>query len=309
MPKPRDSKLESPTARLRLAIRRRPYSGPSLARGVRLLYRRNQSSGSWIVKASNGHSAYWTRAFAVADDFEAANNKTVLDFYQAQTIAKALARGTADTPDAKPVLTVADALVIYQRDLESRGADPDNAARPRKHLTSTLAAKPVGMLTAADLRHWRDALLAKGMKGATFNRTATALRAALELSATLDDRIINRQVFRIGLKRLHGTVTARRIVLPDADVLRIINAAFEEGHDVGLLVRVLSETGCRVSQAARLRCVDLQADRARLMMPRSRKGKGKEQAYVAVPITRECATMLNAARGDRADDEPLLVKR
>ena len=76
--------LESRSARLRLKIRRRPYSGPSLARGIALMYRRNKTNGTWVLKASNGHGAYWTRAFALADDFEDADAKNVLTFYQAQ---------------------------------------------------------------------------------------------------------------------------------------------------------------------------------------------------------------------------------
>jgi len=68
--KVRHSALESRNARLRLEIRRRPYNGPSLARGISLMYRRNGTSGSWVLKASDGHGAYWTKAFALADDYE-----------------------------------------------------------------------------------------------------------------------------------------------------------------------------------------------------------------------------------------------
>ena len=43
----RDAKLESRSARLRLPIRKKPYSGPALARGIHLLYRRNKGNGTW----------------------------------------------------------------------------------------------------------------------------------------------------------------------------------------------------------------------------------------------------------------------
>ena len=55
------SALESRSARLRLKIRRRPYSGPSLARGISLMYRRNKTNGTWVLKASDGHGTYWTQ--------------------------------------------------------------------------------------------------------------------------------------------------------------------------------------------------------------------------------------------------------
>ena len=76
--KVRNSLLESRSARLRLAPRRKPYSGPSLGRGMALLYRRNKTNGSWVAKVSDGHGAYWTKAFAEADDFDASDGKNIL---------------------------------------------------------------------------------------------------------------------------------------------------------------------------------------------------------------------------------------
>ena len=61
----------------KFTIRRRPYSGPSLARGILLLYRRNKTNGTWVLKVSDGQGAYWTKGFALADDFEDADGKTV----------------------------------------------------------------------------------------------------------------------------------------------------------------------------------------------------------------------------------------
>ena len=63
------SALESRSARLRLKIRRRPYGGPTLARGIALMYRRNKTNGTWVLKVSDGHGAYWTKGFALAEDF------------------------------------------------------------------------------------------------------------------------------------------------------------------------------------------------------------------------------------------------
>src|SRR5262245_52744325 len=162
------SSLESRSARLRLKIRRRPYSGPSLARGIALMYRRNKTNGTWVLKASDGHGAYWTKGFALADDFEDADAKSVLTFYQAQDQAKKLARRGDGGPDSAPV-TVDGALKDYRRDLEARGANPYNAESPRVHLTRALLAKPVQILTPAELKKWRDSLLDK-VAPATVNR-------------------------------------------------------------------------------------------------------------------------------------------
>jgi hypothetical protein len=145
------SALESRSARLRLKIRRRPYSGPSLARGIALMYRRNRTNGAWVVKSSDGHGAYWTKAFALADDFEDSDGKAVLTFYEAQDAAKKLARGENGSADNAPII-VDSALKDYKRDLEARNANPYNAESPRIHLTSVLLAKPVQLLNAHELK-------------------------------------------------------------------------------------------------------------------------------------------------------------
>src|SRR6202008_3335062 len=103
------SALESRSARLRFKIRRRPYSGPSLARGISLMYRRNNTNGTWVLKASDGHGAYWTKAIAEADDHDESNGKTVLTFFEAQDVAKKLARGEDSSADPAPI-TVDGAL-------------------------------------------------------------------------------------------------------------------------------------------------------------------------------------------------------
>src|SRR5437870_8208200 len=99
------------------------------------------------------------------------------------------------------------------------------------------------------------------MEPSSVNRTRSGLRAALELAATLDHRITNRRVFRLGLRGLPGSNKARRVALPDAQVLRIVQAAYGIDPAFGLLVETLAVTGARISQVARLSCADLQADR------------------------------------------------
>ena len=93
----RSADLETRSARLRLAVRKKPYAvqvGP----GVHLLYRRNKKVGTWVVKATLGKGRYWTDAFAHADDIEAANGGTILDFWQAIDHARSLARTNEGGP-------------------------------------------------------------------------------------------------------------------------------------------------------------------------------------------------------------------
>jgi integrase len=307
------SALESRSARSRLKIRRRPYSGPSLARGIALMYRRNRTNGSWVLKVSDGHGAYWTKAFGLADDFEDADAKNVLTFYQAQDQAKKLARGEDGSTDSAPI-TVDGALKDYRRDLEARNANPYNAEHPRVHLTSALLAKPVALLTATELKKWREGLLGT-MAPATINRLGRCLCAALALAAQHDQRIKNRDAWEIGLADLPGAGEARNFIIPDDKVREFVATAYGLDHQFGLLTDTLAITGARPSQAVRLRVEDLHDHpvRPKVMMPKSCKGGGRNRSQkqferYSVPITPTLAARLKAAAKGRADDAPLLLQ-
>jgi hypothetical protein len=88
----RDARLESRTARLRLPISKQAYTGPTLARGLKLKYRRNQHVGRWIVYARRDDGREWSKGFADADDLQDANNVDVLNFWQACDRAREQAR-------------------------------------------------------------------------------------------------------------------------------------------------------------------------------------------------------------------------
>ena len=101
--KVRYSGLETRTARLKLAVRRKPYPGPSLGRGIKLNYRRCKGNGSWVLKARDGHGKYWERVISQADDHDEADGKTVQTFFEAQDTAKQLARGGGETDITAPI--------------------------------------------------------------------------------------------------------------------------------------------------------------------------------------------------------------
>jgi integrase len=311
--KVRHGALESRSARLKLSIRRRPYGGPSLARGITLMYRRHRTSGSWVLKAGDGHGAYWTKAFALADDFEDADAKSVLTFYQAQDQAKKLARGD-DVGTDSALVTVDGALKAYKLDLEARDANPYNADWPRLHLTCGLLTKPVAMLAATELKKWRDGLLGT-MAPSTINRLCGCLCAALEQAAQHDKRIQNRDAWETGLAGLPNAQDVRNVIISDEKVLEFVAAAYVLDHQLGLLTDTLAITGARPSQAVRLRVEDLHDHpvRPKLMMPKSAKGGGrnrnvKKTERYSVPITPQLAASLKAAVIGRADDAPLLLQ-
>jgi integrase len=308
--KARAAKLETRAARLKLPVAKKPIFtkiGPGLGVG----YRRNTTAGTWVVRAADGKGGNWTKAIGTADDFDEADGKVVLDFWQAQDRARAVARvGRAgDGDNGKPV-TIAKALDQYQADLKIRGGDTGNVARVRAHLTDTLAEKTVALVTARDLRSWRDAL-AKELAPATVNRTANGLKAALNLAADHDERIPSRRAWETGLASIHDAEESRNVILSETDIRAIIDRSNEQSAEFGLLVETAAVTGARISQLARLGVEDLQDDRSdpRLMMPSSRKGRGEKKiARRPVPIPTGLAAKLRNAAEGTPTDAPLLVK-
>ena len=308
----REAKLETRSARLRLPVAKKPVF-VKIGRGVGLGYRRNMTSGTWVIRVTRGGKD-WAKAIGTADDFDLADGTTVLDFWQAQDWARAAAsEGRArDGSDDRP-LTISGALDRYTADLKIREGDTANVARVRKHLSAGLAAKSIILVTARDLLSWRDSL-GKELAPATINRTANILKAALNLAADHDERITSRRAWQVGLASLRGAEETRNVILADPVIRTIINAAYEENTELGLLVEVAAVTGARTSQIARLDVQDLQDSRIdpRLMMPRSRKGREKKITRRPVPIPPSLAAKLCDSVVGQQLDAPLLstpVKR
>jgi integrase len=305
---PRASRLETRAARLKLPVRWKPYDFTSVSPGIALGYRRNKAAGTWVVRVANGKGGHWTKGFAIADDFEDQDGEHVLTWFSAIEAARRLARGQSDS--GRPG-TVADAIAAYERDLVARGQDTANAKRIRKHVTASLAAKPVGLLSAKELAAWRDGLLGGKLERSSVRRTCRSLAAALSLASKRDPRIRNGEAWRHGLGGIGDTFGTRNAqVLSGTQVHSLIAAAYAESAALGLYVEVAANTGARLSQIARLNVADLQnGGEPRLMMPASRKGRGKRTiTHRPVPISVDLARKLAASAAGRAANAPLLLR-
>ena len=263
------SPLDNRSARLALPIRRKPHAWTTVAPGVGLGYRRNQSINAWVVRVANGRGQYWTANLAgIPDDFEAADGDAVLDYFQACERARAMGRGKSD--GASRPASWAAALDAYENDLRARDGSALNASRVRGHLTPTLLNKPVALLTAAELRRWRDDLLGQGLKPATVRRTLAAAKASLNLVANLDPRVTGRSPWNTGLSGIASTHATVSRIVDDTTVIALVAGAYDLDPAFGLFIDVLASTGARTSQAARLLVADLQDGTAPRLMLRRR---------------------------------------
>ncbi|HZV05862.1 MAG TPA: hypothetical protein VE999_12335 [Gemmataceae bacterium] len=299
----RSASLENRTNRLKLPIRKKPYTA-LIAPGIFLAYRRNAGPGTWSVKC-NG----WLKRFALADDHEDANNASVMSYWEALEQAKKLARageGSSEQP-----ISISGAVDAYETDLETRGGSKYNATQLRLHLTDAMNSKAVALLSERELRDWRAGLVKKGLKPSSADRIARSFKAALALAARTDKRITNTAAWTNGLKKLPDSEVARNVILPDKTVAALVGGSYDEDQGFGLLIDVLAETGARESQVFRLTPHDLQHDHPagpRLMMPSSRKGKNRKTEYRPLPISRRLAKLLQAQAKGRPSHGPLFEK-
>jgi integrase len=277
---------------------------------MRLGYRRTQTAGSWNVAVADGKGGNWLKVFGLADDYQDANGDTVFSYWQAIDRARSVGAGsTGETIAHDRPLSVREALRDYAASLRGRGGDSLNVSRIERHLTPALGAKCVALLTARDLRTWRDGLIKPQgpLAPASANRTCRALKAALNLAASEDPRIVNKSAWTGGLKGLPDAEVARDAVLSDADVAALVAAAYAIDPAFGVWAETLAVTGARASQIGRLQVGDLQDGAApRLMMPSSRKGRTRRIEHNPVPIPPSLARALRRSAAARRQTETLV---
>jgi integrase len=296
-------KLKNRSNRLKLPIRKKPYK-QLIAPGVFQCYRRNGGPGTWSVEAG------WLKRFAIADDYEDANGTSVMSFYQAQAHALKMVRGSEGDGD-KPA-TAAEAVNAYETDLEVRGGAKYNATSVRNHLSPTMLAKVVMLLTESELASWRNGLVAKGLKLSSANRVGKSFKAALALAAKRDKRITNSAAWKNGLRPLkkkgNNNPPRDNYYLPDATIHVIVRECYVDDAEFGALIDVLAGTGTRESQALKLWPDDIRdddTDEPRLMMWCSSKGRDRDAEQRSLPISPKLAEMLRARANKRGPDRPL----
>ncbi len=303
----RNAKIDSRSARSKLPVGKTIH-WVALTHGHAMGYRKGPKGGTWVAKYV-GSDKRLQATLGLADDLMDADGERVLTHKQAQDKAMAWFEAVS-APPAPPTTGLAKALDQYEADLKTRGGDLGNIARLRRHVPRLLLDKDVSALTSGELRDWRDNL-SRRLAAATVNRTCNAFKAALNLAADRDEVILSRNAWEKGLASLPDAEEARNVVVGEADIRKIVDAAYGQSAEFGLLVEVAAVTGARYGQIAGLTVGDLQDDRAepRLMMPSSKKGKGVRKVLRRpLPITVALAGKLRKAAGDRPASTALLTK-
>jgi integrase len=293
----REAALATRSARLRLPVRAKPY-WRVIEQGLHVGYRRRGTGGTWIARRRNERGVYRETKLGLADDLQDANGDTVLDFAQAQRIARTwwtqeqrLACGGA-TP-AGPY-TVARAMADYVEDYRRRGGKGSDSIESvaRRNILPELGSLSVVKLTTRRLldwhraiaerpRHWRSragevnfaAFDCKNVEAvrrrrATANRVLTYLKAALNHAwraglVPSDDAWRRLKPFR--------SVDAPVIrYLSHDEIARLLNAC--QGA-FGDLVHAALLTGCRYGELCRLKVADYNRDVETLTIREAKSGR------------------------------------
>jgi integrase len=317
----RHAKLDSRSARIRLAQRREPYWAP-MSGGLAIGYRKGATGGSWIARHYSAEHGRRYHALGAADDVLDADGRGVLTFDQAQDRARQWMPPAGDGP--RGPYTVNDAcdgyLEFLHADGRTAGALRDATYRIDAFIRPTLGAFEISRLEAKQLRAWLSSLAKAAprlrtrpgdaqrhksgaadsrARKATANRVLTSLKAALNFAFDEGLTPSNREWGR-RVKPFENVETARVRYLQLAEATRLINACDEAFRP---MVTAALMTGARYSELARIKVADFDADARTVFVELSKGGKARH-----VVLSAEGAKFFAQACVGRAGGE-LLFRR
>jgi integrase len=320
----RDANLDSRTGRSRLRARGRPYFR-ALEPGLHLGYRKPLSGpGKWVARHYVGGHHYENETLAIADDYSDADGIAVLNFHEAQTLARSrmVGRAHAAAGKTKP-LTVSDAIESYIDFLETnRKSGREARYAANAFILPALGKIEIGALTTDQIRAWQ-ARVAKAparirtkpgqkqkfkdsaadpehdrRRKSTANRILTVLKGALN-RVWRDGKVTSDSAWR-RVEPFEGVESARIRYLQMAEATRLINAS---DPDFQRLVRGALETGARYGELCALTVADFNADSGTVTIRQSKANKARH-----IILTLEGVEYFKAITAGRAGSEFLFLK-
>ncbi|MGE0629601.1 MAG: tyrosine-type recombinase/integrase [Geminicoccaceae bacterium] len=314
----RNGKLDTRTARAKLAVRREPY-WTVLVQGAALGYRRSKKAGTWIARWRDAAGKQHYRSLGAADDALDADGVAALSFAQAQDYTRgwiAALVGDAAASSGAPH-TVNDALDTYLEWLaRHRRSARDATWKADALIRPKLGQVPLSRLTASTIRQWHEELAeqparlrsrrkldndgrqqaqrfrappetedGRRARRASANRVLTILKAALN-RAYHDGKVPTDDAWR-RVKPFTNADAARLRYLSQDECTRLLNACEPFFRK---LVRAALLTGCRYGELARLEARDLDLDAGMLHVRTSKSGRPRH-----VPLDDEALAFLRSA--------------
>jgi integrase len=255
------------------------------------------AAGKWVVRHYAGKQTYVVETIGVADDFSDADGVAVLDFKQAQDLArgKMVQRAHTDAGVVAGPLTVAGAIAKYFASIEDDGRRLGNAKyHADAFIVAALGDVEVSALTAEKIRKWHQRLAktparvrtkfgaatqahralevdnedAARRRKCTANRILTTLRAALNFC--FREKLVTSDAEWRRVKPFKNVDASRVRYLKVAEAQRLINAC---NPDFRAVVQAALQTGARYGELGRLKVDDFNPDNGTLAIYKSKSGK------------------------------------
>ena len=302
------AKLDSRTARLPKNLKRgRQPHWHLLVRGkVHLGYQcwPGEKEGRWVLRRyigshrnadGNNVATYRHETLGRADDAREADGVDVLNFDQAEAMARAMV-GAPSSSGKITNITVRQAMDLYIDYKRTEGQPvKDLISRNNVHIRPFLGDLVVAKLTAKRLRDWRSHMAMtpaqkrpkggqpkykaepataeeKRRRKVSANRVLGMLKAALNYAFD-EEHVDNRDAWGRRLEPFEKVGAARPRYFTIAEVKRLLNAA---APDFRLLLRAALETGCRYGELTRLVVRDFNVDADTLTVLQSKSGKSRD---------------------------------
>ena len=295
----KDAKIGNRTARSKLKRQGKPYYR-EISPGLHLGYRKLKIGGKWVVRLYL-EGKYLTETLAVADDHDEADGIRILDYGQAQKLARKRAAEfrAANVGGHVGPYTVKTAFDDYLESLKREGRDGREVRRRIGHIKNALGDKQLDNLKKTDIENWLDELsntppkLRSGKPAPvdmndpevqrkrkdTANRFLTDLKAALNFAYN-EGKATNDRAWRT-VKPYRAVSAARVRYLSLNEVKRLLNAS---QADLRALIQGALLTGARLTDLCEMKVGDFLPD-AQAVIVHNRKaqhtGKGAFTCYLS----------------------------
>lgn len=322
---PRDNRLETREARLKLKPRKEPYWRQIIPGTFLGLYRGKRES-AWILR-QRIDGAYKASRLGTPDDYATADGSVVLSYAQAVKMATTTqAEERAPRPrhysDGQTLNALLDEYFTHH--LAGRGSELDSRRFWALHGAGGIGTKLVTAHSADSIRKWHKSLASKPpnnrgkampfdvtdpdqvrARKATANRILTILKAALnyawrneKLPADLPTYWAKVSPFELG-----EDPTPR--MLERDEITRMLNTA---GPDLRALLTGALMTGARRGELCALQVRDYSPDQGSVRIHQTKTGKTLQQPLTAEGVEFFERLTVGRAAGDRiftrADGQP-----
>lgn len=293
----RNAKLDSRSARAKLAGKREPY-WTVISKGCALGYRKGSKGGTWIARFRDDAGKQHYQSLGAADDAMDPDGLVCLSYASAQAEAakwfKIAANGFQDeTPHSGPY-TIENVMTDYMAAYKRKGGKAVDTTQSviNAHITPTLGNIPVSKLSKRRIEQWLDGLASAApllrtapgkpqqrremddapetlrRRKSSANRILTVLKAALN-HAHAEGKISSDEAWR-KVKAFREADAARIRYLKDDEVKRLVNTCTIEFRPV---VQAALLTGCRYGELTVLKVSDYNPDAGTLHIRISKSGK------------------------------------